>query len=184
MPEYLRWHVPGGTYFFTVVTQGRRPILCADVARRCLREAFDKVRKDWPFEVFAIVLLPDHLHAIWTLPDGDDRYSVRWKRVKEEFTRRYLKSGGSELALSASRRTQGERGIWQRRFWEHTVRDEDDLKRCADYVHWNPKKHGYVERVRDWPWSSFHRFVQLGEYDLCWGNVDPCPDYDQPEWGE
>ena len=142
------------------------------------------MRTDWPFELTAMVLLPDHLHAVWTLPTGDDRYSLRWKLVKEKFTRHYLEGGGREIAVSASRLHQGERGIWQRRFWEHTVRDEEDLKRSIDYIHWNPKKHGHVNNVRDWPWSSFHRFVTLREYTVEWGAQDPTPGYDEPEWGE
>jgi len=184
MPDYRRWYVPGGTYFFTLVAHHRRPILCTGLARRCLREAIAKVRNDWPFHLVAIVLLPDHLHTVWTLPPEDARYPIRWKRIKEEFTRRYLKGGGSEVALSASRLRHSERGIWQRRYWERTVRDEADLKRCVDYVHWNPKKHGHVQSVRDWRWSSFHRFVSLGEYTPDWGTEDPTPGYDDPEWGE
>jgi putative transposase len=184
MPEYRRWYVPGGTAFFTLVTHRRRPILCTDLARLCLREAIDTVRGHSPVAFVGIVLLPDHLHAVWTLPPGDGRHPIRWKRIKEEFTRRYLKAGGEEIRPSLSRLRHSERGIWQRRYWEHTVRDEEDLKRCVDYVHWNPKKHGHVANVRDWSWSSFHRFVGLGEYTLDWGAEDPTPGYDEPEWGE
>ncbi|HEY1376065.1 MAG TPA: hypothetical protein VGF55_04695 [Gemmataceae bacterium] len=132
----------------------------------------------------AVVLLPNHLHTIWTLPPDDADYSLRWGLVKERFTRRYLKGGGAEGMISQSRRQHRERAVWQRRFWEHTVRDEDDLKRCADYVHWNPVKHGLVGRVRDYRWSSFHRFARAGEYEPNWGSADPCPGYDDPEWGE
>ena len=184
MPDYRWWYLPGGTFFFTVVTCRRRPILCEEMARRCLREAIDAVDAKWSVQWIAVVLMPDHLHAVWTLPPGDARYSVRWKRIKEEFTRRYLEGGGKEIAPDPSRSRHGERGIWQRRFWEHTVRDEQDLRRCVDYVHWNPRKHGQVSNVRDWPWSSFHRFVRLGEYTPAWGAEDPTPRYDDPEWGE
>jgi putative transposase len=184
MPNYRRWHVAGGTYFFTVVTYERRRFLTNDTPRECLREAIERIRKQEPFEIVALVLLPDHLHAVWTLPQGDHRYSARWRRIKEMFTRRYLESGGTELPPTASRIRQGERGVWQRRFWEHSIRDEDDLKHCVDYAHYNPKKHGYVTSVRDWPWSSFHRFVSEGEYEATWGAVDPAPGYDDPEWGE
>jgi putative transposase len=159
-------------------------MLHSRLARRCLREAIDSVRADWPFEMLAIALLPQHLHAVWSLPPGDARYSIRWKRIKELFTRRYISAGGEEARPNPSRSRHRERGVWQRRFWEHTVRDEDDLKRCVDYVHWNPKKHGLVANVRDWPWSSFHRFVRLGEYSLDWGADDPAPGFDDPEWGE
>jgi putative transposase len=176
--------VPGGTFFFTAVTLGRRPILCEPVARRCLHEAIQSVRTRRPIDVVAIVLLPDHIHTVWTLPQGDTGYPVRWKRIKEEFTVAYLARGGREVVPSPSRQRQGERGIWQRRYWEHTVRDEEDLQRCVDYVHWNPKKHGQVANVRDWPWSSFRRFVESGEYSPDWGADDPAPGYADPEWGE
>jgi putative transposase len=106
------------------------------------------------------------------------------RRIKEAFTRRYLTSGGRESQQSRSRAEHGLRGVWQKRFWEHTIDDEDDLKRCVDYVHWNPKKHGLVSSVRDWQWSSFHRFVAAGEYTLDWGREDPAPGYDAPECGE
>jgi putative transposase len=184
MPGYRRCYVAGGTYFFTAVTYCRQPILCGELARQCLHEAIEAARKTRPIDLIAIVLLPNHLHTVWTLPPGDASYPVRWKRIKEEFTREYLGRGGVELPPSVSRQNQGERGVWQRRYWEHTVRDEEELKRCVDYVHWNPKKHGYVTNVRDWPWSSFHRHVALGEYDIDWGADDPTPGYDAPEWGE
>ena len=117
MPDYRRWYVPGGTYFFTAVTHGRRPILCGDMARKCLHEAIEIVRRNRPIELVAIVLLPDHVHTIWTLPPGDAAYPIRWKRIKEEFTLAYLAQGGVELAPSLSRVRHGERGIWQRRYW-------------------------------------------------------------------
>ncbi|MFT5327681.1 MAG: putative transposase [Planctomycetaceae bacterium] len=184
MPDYRRWYVPGGMYFFTLVTHERRPFLCDDVARKLLRESIEKVREDLPFRLFEIVLLPGHLHAVMSLPDGDDRYPLRWKRIKELFTRDYLAAGGDEGFLSKSRVAKGERAVWQRRYWEHTIDSEDDLKRCVDYLHWNPKKHRLVTRVRDWPWSSFHRFVELGEYDPDWGSADPTTEWPSADWGE
>jgi putative transposase len=184
MPDYRRWYVPGGTCFFTAVTYGRRPVLCNAMARKCLHEAIETVRRDRPFELVAISLLPEHVHTIWTLPQGDAGYPMRWKRIKEEFTVAYLAHGGAEGPRTDSRLRHGERGVWQRRYWEHMVRDEEDLNRCVDYVHWNPKKHGLVKNVRDWPWSSFNRYVALGQYTLDWGATDPTPGYDDPEWGE
>ena len=184
MSDYRRWYVPGGTFFFTAVTYGRRPILCNAMARKLLREAIETVRQQRPIALLAIVLLPDHFHTIWTLPPGDVAYPLRWKRIKEEFTLAYLAHGGSEGPLTRSRIRQGERGVWQRRYWEHTVRDEEDLNRCVDYVHWNPKKHGFVKNIRDWRWSSFSRYVALGQYEIDWGATDPTPGYDEPEWGE
>jgi putative transposase len=133
------------------------------------------VRKKRPFEVVAIVLMPDHLHMIWTLPPGDSNYSLRWSKIKTSFSLSYLASGGTEGMRNASRIRSGERAIWQRRFWEHTIRDEDDLSRCVEYIHWNPVKHGLAERVQDYPWSSFHRYARLGEYDEAWGRTNPCP---------
>jgi putative transposase len=182
--NYRRYYVPGGTYFFTVVTFARRPFLTSDMARPLLRQAIDDVREQRPFTVVAWVLLPDHLHAVWTLPPGDADYSRRWQAIKENFTKPYLATGGCEGVRSRSRRRRRERAVWQRRFWEHTVEDEDDLVACVDYVHWNPVKHGLVSRVRDWPWSTFHRFVSAGHYEIDWGRSDPCPGYDDPEWGE
>ncbi len=184
MADYRRYYVPGGTYFFTCVTFQRRRILTSELGRRCMREALAKVRLRYSFEMVAIVLLPEHLHCVWTLPPSDAHYPLRWMRIKEEFTERWLAAGGDELQQSASRVKHRQRGIWQKRYWEHTVRDEDDLKRCVDYTHWNPRKHQLVQRVRDWPWSSFHRMVQQGEYDIEWGGVDPCARWDDPEWGE
>ena len=182
MSNYRRNYVLGGTYFFTIVTYRRRPLLISESSREILRRALETVRKCYPFEMIATVLLPDHLHAIWTLPPGDANYSMRWRRIKEEFTDQFLLGGGTELAQSPSRKKHGMRGVWHKRFWEHTIRDEDDLKRCTDYIHWNPRKHNLVRRVVDWQWSTFHRFVSLGEYDQGWGGEDPTPGYDTPEW--
>ena len=172
MANYRRWRVSGGTYFFTLVTHERRSFLVDDIARHALRDALRVVRLRRPFSIHAIVLLPDHLHTIWTLPQGDDDYDTRWQLIKRRFTKKYLSLGGTESNRSASRLSKGERSVWQRRYFEHTCRDEADLKRCADYLHANPLKHGLVTRVRDWPWSSFHRYVRLGEYDPDWGNAN------------
>ena len=169
MPNYRRWYVPGGTYFFTLVTFRRRRILTAELARALLRTAVKEVRSKLPLKVVAWILLPDHLHTVWTLPVGDNDYSQRWQNIKATFTKAYLESGGQEGVRNRSRRRKREAAIWQRRFWEHTVTDEDDLSGCVDYVHWNPVKHGLVRRVRDWPWSTFHRFVAAGHYSIDWG---------------
>lgn len=172
MTDYRRNFAPGRTYFFTVVTHQRRPILTSGSARQSLRIAMQDVRTRRPFDVVAIVLLPDHLHAIWTLPSGDADYSMRWRQIKTLFTRQWLCKGGVEASQSRSRQAKGERGVWQRRFFEHTCRGENDLKRCVDYVHVNPLKHSLVDKVRDWPWSSFHRYVARGEYSVDWGSAD------------
>jgi putative transposase len=171
MPTYRRWYVEGGTYFFTVVSHLRRPILTTEWGRRCLRSAIDAVRRRRPFDMPAIVLLPDHLHTIWTLPPGDSDYSTRWRLIKARFTSSYLACGGSEIHVSRSRRKRRERGIWQRRAWEHTLRDEHDFDRHFDYIHWNPLKHGLVQAPRDWEWSTFHGWVESGVYEIEWGSA-------------
>jgi putative transposase len=173
MPDYRRWYVPGGTYFFTLVSYRRHPLFERRTARGIFGEVLREIRAEMPFEILAIVLLWDHLHAIWTLPRDDDDYSTRWKKLKGKFTHRWLKAGGSELPRSASREARGERGIWQRRFWEHTPLEEDDLEAHLDYIHFNPVKHGYVQRPWDWPFSSFRRYVGLGQYGEKWGTVEP-----------
>ena len=169
MSDYRRWRVEGGTFFFTVVAYRRGGFLTSDVARTALREAFRQVRQRRPFNVVAIVLLPDHLHTIWALPRGDSDYATRWRQIKSLVTRALAGRVTHADEVSASRRRRGEQGIWQRRFYEHTCRDDADLKRFVDYVHVNPVKHRLVARVRDWPWSSFHRYVRLGEYSMDWG---------------
>ena len=169
MPNDRRYRVPGGTYFFTVVTHRRRRFLTGELARRCLREAIDTVRAKRPFEMPAMILLPEHLHAIWELPRGDADYSVRWKRIKEEFTIAWLAGGGTEAPLSASRGKRKERGVWQRRFWEHLIEDEHDFERHFDYIHYNAVRHGEVDCPKHWPCSSFHRWVQRGVYEPDWG---------------
>lgn len=171
MRRYLRSRI-GRTFFFTVVTQDRREILTTDLGRRSLRDAIQGVRSERPFAITAMVMLPDHLHTVWELPRGDSDYSTRWRLVKSRFTSLWVGAGGGEAVDSPSRRRNAERAVWQRRFYEHTCRDDVDLKRCVDYVHINPVKHGLVDRVGDWPWSSFHRYVRLGEYPPEWGGAD------------
>ena len=171
MRRYLRSRI-GHVFFFTVVTHDRRPILTSDLGRTALREAIRTARARQPFRVTAIVLLPDHLHAVWELPAGDTDYSTRWSRIKAHFTRRWADAGGPEAPVAESRKKKRERGVWQRRYYEHTCRDDADLKRCVDYIHVNPVKHRMAERVVDWPWSSFHRYVRLGEYSADWGGHD------------
>jgi len=168
MPNYRRSWVKGGTFFFTVVTYHRQPILTSDTARRLLRSAWKEVQQRFPFTIDAVCLLPEHIHCIWVLPEEDADYSVRWKEIKRLFTQRYLEQIGIGEARSASRLRRGEAAIWQRRFWEHTIRDEADLNRHRETIHYNPVKHGQVDRVSAWRWSSFHRYVRMGFYDLAW----------------
>jgi putative transposase len=175
MPNFRRYRISGGSYFFTLVTQDRRPILTDRSSRTFLRSAIQEQQKRRPFEITAIVLLPDHLHTIWALPPTDDDYSTRWKQIKEAFTEAYLAAGGVEATRSPSRVKHSERGVWQKRFWEHTIRDDDDFKRCLDYIHYNPVKHGYVSQAADYSWSTFGRYVELGEYDRAWGTSENAP---------
>lgn len=133
--------------------------------------AWKDVHKRFPFEVEAICLLPDHIHCIWTLPEEDEDYSRRWKEIKRLFTKGYLEEIGPGEYRNESRKKRGEAAIWQRRFWEHAIRDESDLSRHIDYIHFNPVKHGLVQAPRDWAWSSFHRYVKMGYYDPDWGDM-------------
>jgi putative transposase len=163
MPRYTRAFVPGGTFFFTVATLERQrglPVKHIDL----LRDSFRQAHQIRPFKVEAIVVLPDHLHCIWTLPLDDHDFSTRWRRIKGVFSQGIA----SGERLSERRQVKGERGVWQRRFWEHVIRDEQDFSAHVDYIHYNPVKHGYTERADDWPHSSFQRFVRAGWYPIDW----------------
>jgi len=162
MVNYRRSRVAGGSYFFTVTLRDRRSSALVDHIAD-LREAFHWVQTRRPFRIRAIVVLPDHLHTIWTLPAEDADYSGRWRAIKSRFTRALVKSGGP-----LRRNARGEYLLWQRRYWEHTLRDPVDMQRHIDYIHYNPVKHGHVRLVRDWPYSSFHRFVKAGVYPEDW----------------
>jgi putative transposase len=177
MSDYRRWRVAGGTYFFTLVTYRRRPILTTNLGRRCLHAAFATVRKRRPFELAGVALLPDHIHAIVALSNGADGYSVRLRRIKEEFTRAFLGAGGREGGTTEGRQRRGERGVWQRRFWEHVIRDEEDFERHLDYIHYNPVKHSHVRCPHEWPFSSFRRWVRRGVYPEDWACGGPPPSF-------
>jgi putative transposase len=164
MTNYRRAAFPGGYYFFTVVTYQRRPFLTDPLARRCLRAAVTEARRAKPFKVVALCLLPEHLHGVWKLPPDDHEFSARWAAIKSGFTHHYLLGGGREGTQSPSREEKRERGVWQRRFWEHQLRDENDLQAHVDYIHYNPVKHALVANVEDWPWSTYHRFIRAGFY--------------------
>jgi putative transposase len=167
MPNYRRVY-DGHTFFFTVVTWQRQPILCTEPSRRVLRAAIEELRATRPFTVEAWVLLPDHLHCIWTLPEGDTDYSMRWGWIKKVFTTR-IRDALPTLTPPASRRRRHEGAVWQRRFWEHRIRDEADFAAHCDYIHYNPVKHGLVAAPREWPYSTFHRLVTAGRYLPDWG---------------
>lgn len=169
MPEYRRARVPGGMYFFTLVTNGRLPLFANQFARDLLGDCFREAQARWPFQITAIVLMPEHLHAIWTLPPGDSNYSARWGWIKKEFTGRWLDGNVSIPEVSPSQARERRQGVWQPRFWEHVIRDEDDFERHFDYIHYNPVKHGHVRCPGEWQPSSFHRWVKAGVYPKNWG---------------
>ena len=147
MVDYRRNRVPGGTFFFTVNLHNRQSTLLVDRVGE-LRDSFTAVREKHPFHIDALVVLPGHLHAVWTLPDGDDDYALRWRLIKTRFTQSLNRSADTK--------------VWQDRYWEHTIRDEPDFEAHVNYAHINPVKHGYVERAIDWPHSSIHRYVREG----------------------
>ncbi len=169
MSHYRRYFIPGGTFFFTIVTENRAPLFGKEPARNLLGSVMRRCFMKYPVEVIATVLLPDHLHALWTLPSGDAQFSQRWSWIKGQFTRCWLSNDRGDLSRQSNRESEGRRNVWQRRFWEHTIRDESDLEAHFDYIHYNPVKHGLVTSPRDWPWSSFHRWVAKGHYPAAWG---------------
>ncbi|RUL74038.1 REP-associated tyrosine transposase [Dyella choica] len=164
MRTYTRARIPGATYFFTVTLAERHG---NDLLTRhidALREAFRVTRQEHPFVVEAVVVLPEHLHCLWKLPANDHDFPLRWRLIKARFSRMIP----ANETPSPSRLRKGERGIWQRRYWEHLICDDRDMRQHFDYIHFNPIKHGYVARVADWPYSSFHRHVAGGRYPVDW----------------
>jgi len=159
--NYRRNRHPGGTYFFTVVTANRSPLFNNPAAIQRLRTTLRKVIHRHPFTIDAMVVLPDHIHCIWTMPANDTNYSTRWRLIKAGFTKDIRQHSQDKAGVSKS--------LWQKRYWEHTIRDENDFNRHVDYIHYNPVKHGYVARAVDWPYSSFHRFVRDGILPVDWG---------------
>ena len=154
MSNYRRLYIEGATYFFTLVTHERKPILCEKASIARLKKAFEYVKEKSPFTMHALVILPDHLHCIWQLPDGDHDFSKRWALFK-----RYYSVGFPEIEM-----------IWQKRFWEHCIQDEYDFENHMNYIYYNPVKHGYVEKVSDWRYSTFKKSVALGLYPTDWGS--------------
>jgi putative transposase len=175
MVQYRRNLAPGGTYFFTVTLRDRRSSLLTDHVH-LLREAFRITLEKSPFMTDAVVIMPDHIHAVWSLPENDADYSGRWRSIKSRFTRALVKAG-----VKLHRDARGEYALWQRRFWEHTIRDDNDLARHVAYIHYNPVKHGLVGQVKDWPWSSFHRYVRDSMVSEDWGgSSDEQGDFGEP----
>jgi putative transposase len=178
--QYRRAFVPGGSFFFTVVTADRRRLFADDKNIGTLREAFRTVRSKRPFTLDAAVILPDHLHCIWTLPPGDADFATRWRLIKTWLTKHCDADGVSGYALltrptgirskpDERKASKRESTLWQHRHWEHLLRDETDYRRHVEYIHFNPVKHGYVKSPMDWPYSSFRGYVKAGIYSQDWG---------------
>ncbi len=176
MTAYRRDRTPGATWFFTLNLADRRASLLTTHIG-LLRASFAHVMRLHPWRIEAIVVLPDHLHALCTLPANDGNYALRWRLIKSGFSRGLPHTE----SISASRQRKDERGIWQRRYWEHRIRDDEDFARHVDYIHHNPRKHGHVKRVAEWPWSSFHRYVTAGVLPGDW--ADEVLDFEVGEMG-
>jgi putative transposase len=169
MSHYRRANAAGATYFFTVVSYRRQTILCDELIRHALRDAIAEVRTRCPFSVDAWVLLPDHLHYIWTLPLDDADFATRWSLVKRRVS---VACGGRYRRaewLTPSKRKHRESTLWQRRYWEHQLRTEADYARHVDYIHYNPVKHGLCSSPQEWPYSTIHRYAGTGIYPVDWG---------------
>ena len=168
MPNYIRADAAGATFFFTLTLEDRGARYLVDHVAD-LRACMKAVKERHPFDIEAMVVLPEHIHALWRLPVDDGDYSTRWMLIKQAFTRRLVEAGVLPDEANAPRGRRGERTVWQKRFWEHQIRDDDDFARHVDYIHFNPVKHGWVLRARDWPYSSLHRFVREGKLPEDWG---------------
>jgi putative transposase len=166
MATFRRSTTPGATYFFTVNTHQRQKVLTQPLFYTALKRSIRAVKQLHPFDIDAFVLLPDHLHCIWTLPINDADYALRWNMTKRSVIQQIRHLIAS--IVNASRYRRGELGLWQRRYWEHQIRDENDFEKHADYIHWNPVKHGHVTRPEDWAYSSIHRFIERGIYPKDW----------------
>jgi len=183
MANYRRPDVSGGTYFITQVTYQRETWLCSDLGRKALREAIASVKRKYPFSIDAFVLLPEHFHCLWTLPTDDPDFSIRLRLIKTYVTKHYGHQLGINQAVSRSRQKRGESNLWQRRFWEHLIRDEQDFIRHCDYIHYNPVRHRLCTHPQDWQFSSIHRFISQGIYPPNWGR-DEIPEMPQVIWDD
>ena len=171
MSHYRRANAANASYFFTVVTYRRQTFLCDEPVRAALRKAINKVRAQYPFEIDTWVLLPDHIHSIWTLPENDANFSLRWQLIKRYVTRECGAYLNRPEWLNPSKTKHQESTLWQRRFWEHQIRDEKDYQNHINYCYYNPVKHDLVKPVQDWPYSSFHKHVKLGQYSADWAGA-------------
>jgi len=165
--QYRRAFVPAGSYFFTVVTEHRRRLFADSVNVMLLRQAIRSVMYKRPFTVDAIVILPDHIHCVWSLPLGDADFATRWRLIKTWFTKHLLLQ--EDIRPNKARMKKCQQAIWQHRFWEHLLRDAADFKSHIDYIHYNPVKHGYVSKPVEWPYTSLRRYVEQGVLSADWG---------------
>ena len=169
--RYRRARVPGGCYFFTVVTHQRHKLFTSEAPVKLLRSAFRAVMRKHAFSIDAIVILPDHLHCIWTLPPGDADFARRWRLIKTAFTK-HCPPDWCAVKPATARIGKGHRSVWQHRYWEHLIRDEADFRAHVEYIHYNPVRHQYVKRPADWVWSSFGLYVQRGVLASDWGATE------------
>jgi len=176
--RYRRMTIAGASYFFTVVTYRRQPLFAETQAVGLLQTAIQQIQERRPFVLEAQAVLPDHIHALWTLPDGDSNYPTRWRLIKEAFTRAYALDHRLP-SRDKGRVARGERTVWQRRYWEHLIRDDCDFSAHVEYIHFNPVRHGLASAPRDWPHSTFLDWVARGLYDPMWGSQQPPA---LPEW--
>jgi putative transposase len=168
--QYRRAKAPGATYFFTLVTYNRRRILCEPENVDLLRNAFRYVMRQHPFKIDAIVILPDHLHSIWTLSEKDADFSTHWRLIKSHFSRQCDAQYHGNISIS--RQYKKEKAVWQRRFWEHQIRDDQDFINHVEYIHYNPVRHGLISTPKDWQYSSFQRYVDAEIYDQMWASSE------------
>ena len=182
MPKYRRLYVPGGAVFLTVVTHERRPLFKDPRNIERLRQAATTVMAEMPFAFEAAVVLHDHFHVLWTMPEGDTNYSKRMGRLKVEFTQSLQGRNALPVDVSASRRKHRESDVWQRRFMEHTIKDEQDFEDHLHYIHYNAVKHGYVTCPHAWPHSSFEKWIARGVYTRKWACACGGAIWQPPDW--
>jgi len=176
MPDFRRNLIPGASYFLTIVTYQRRPLFKEQFAKDLFWQVMEIIETRYPFKNEVFCLLPDHFHCIWTLPEDDHDYSKRVKELKRIFSLMVPQDHKPDpKTLSASRQKRHEGGLWHRRFWEHTIRSQEDYNRIMDYIHWNPVKHGYTDSPYLWEGSSFQRYVELGIYPPDWQSEHSLP---------
>ncbi|ULJ61508.1 REP-associated tyrosine transposase [Wielerella bovis] len=174
--QYRRFYRQGALYFFTVVTYQRRPILTNTDVMPVLKAAFKTVQQKYPFKIMALVVLPDHLHTIWQMPENDANFSIRWNQIKRYVSHHCKHYDNLNKTTSEIKKRQS--SFWQQRFWEHCIRDDEDFANCMDYIHYNPVKHGYVQAAKDWRFSTFHKYVAQDVYPEDWGGVIQDFDYE------